>query len=103
MIDMVDSHLDGPLTLQGLAKLAHVSRAHFVRRFRAVTGVSPHRYITMRRIEKAKQLLLHTSTALSEIGPAVGFAHQSHFTQPFHAETGITPVNIAALRRLVRE
>ena len=91
MIDMIDSHLDESLTLEAMAKLANVSRAHFVRRFRTVTGLSPHRYITMRRIEKAKQLLLQNDGALSEIGLAVGFANQSHFTQVFHDETGSTP------------
>jgi AraC family transcriptional regulator len=98
MLDMIDSRLGEPLTLDGMAKHVDVSRAHFVRRFRAVTGVSPHRYLTMRRIEKAKQLLRDSCMPLSQIGLNVGFGSQSHFTQVFHAETGHPPSQYRALR-----
>ena len=91
MLDFIDSRLDEQLSLDDLAEHVQVSRAHFVRRFRAVTGVSPHRYLTMRRIEKAKQLLRDSTLPLGQVALAVGFSSQSHFTQVFHSETGSTP------------
>lgn len=91
MLDFIESRLGEPLSLDELADRVAVSRAHFVRRFRAVTGVSPHRYLTMRRIEKAKHLLRESSMSLGQIALSVGFSSQSHFTQVFHSESGFTP------------
>ncbi|MCK9284700.1 MAG: AraC family transcriptional regulator [Rhodocyclaceae bacterium] len=91
MLDFIDSQLSEPLSLTDLADKVGVSRAHFARRFRTLTGTSPHRYLTMRRIEKAKQLLGETTDSLAQIALEVGFSNQSHFTQVFHATTGITP------------
>ena len=91
MLDFIDSRLTDPLKVDELAARANVSRAHFIRRFRDVTGMSPHRYITLRRIEKARELLLGTRLGLVQIALDVGFGNQSHFTQVFHAITGRTP------------
>ncbi|MGQ0620386.1 MAG: helix-turn-helix domain-containing protein [Panacagrimonas sp.] len=91
MLDFIDSRLTDPLKIDELADRACVSRAHFIRRFRDVTGMSPHRYITLRRVEKAKELLLSTRQGLAQIALDVGFGNQSHFTQVFHVLTGATP------------
>lgn len=91
MLDFIDARLNDPLSVDALAARAHVSRAHFNRRFRNVTGLSPHRYITLRRIEKAKVLLREPARSLAEVALDVGFCNQSHFTQVFHAFTGQTP------------
>lgn len=91
MLDFIDSQLSEPLSLNDLADKVGVSRAHFARRFRILTGTSPHRYLTMRRIEKAKQLLRNESDSLAQIALEVGFSNQSHFTQVFHVVTGMTP------------
>ncbi len=87
----IDSNLASPLTLNDLADQAGVSRAHFARYFRSITGVSPHRFVTLRRIEKAKQLLRDGRPGMVRIAQDVGFANQSHFSQVFHAVTGMTP------------
>ncbi|MDB5970310.1 MAG: AraC family transcriptional regulator [Hydrocarboniphaga sp.] len=91
MLDFIDSRLTEPLSLNDLADRVGVSRAHFARRFRTVTGMSPHRYVTQRRVERAKQMLRETSLCLAQIALDVGFSNQSHFTQVFHACTGQTP------------
>lgn len=91
MLDFIDSRLTDPLRIEELALRAGVSRAHFIRRFGDVTGMSPHRYVTLRRIEKAKELLGDPQRGLAQIALDVGFGSQSHFTQVFHAMTGQTP------------
>jgi AraC family transcriptional regulator len=91
MLDFIDANLAEPLRLEALAARASVSRAHFARRFRQLTGLSPHRYLTQRRIEKAKALLRDTRRDLADIALDVGFGNQSHFTQVFHQLTGKTP------------
>jgi AraC family transcriptional regulator len=91
ILSFIDSRLSTPLTLNCLADQAGVSRAHFARFFREATGVSPHRYVTLRRVEKAKQLLKLSRCSLADIAQDTGFSNQSHFSQVFSAVTGVTP------------
>lgn len=91
MIDFIDARLSEHLTLDRLAQRVGVSRAHFARRFRDLTGMSPHQYLMNRRVEKAKKLLKETSISLANIALEVGFSNQAHFSAAFHAMTGLTP------------
>lgn len=91
IIDFIETRLATPLTLNELAHQSGVSRAHFARHFRIVTGMSPHQYVLMRRTEKAKGLLRSTRHGLLRIAQEVGFGSQSHFSQVFHSITGTTP------------
>jgi AraC-like DNA-binding protein len=78
------------LTLESLAEEARLSRYHFLRAFRREVGVTPHAYLTSRRIAAAKQLLAGEA-ALSEVALACGFYDQSHFSRSFKGTTGVTP------------
>lgn len=95
----IDDRLSLPLKLEVLAREVGMSRAHFVRQFRGATGESPHRYITLRRVARAKELLQGSSTPLVTIAQETGFNSQSHFTQVFHAITGSTPGDFRAAAR----
>jgi AraC-like DNA-binding protein len=59
--------------------------------FKKASGVPPHAYITMRRLERAKELLLESDLPLVEVAASVGFQTQAHFTEVFHKHTGVTP------------
>lgn len=78
------------LTLDGLAGVAGLSRYHFLRAFRRDVGVTPHAYLTSRRIAAAKGLLAGAAP-LSEVALACGFYDQSHFSRAFKGCTGVTP------------
>ncbi len=91
MLDFIDASLSEHLTLDNLAQRVGVSRAHFARRFRDLTGMSPHRYLMNRRVEKAKKLLKETRISLANIALEVGFSNQAHFSAAFHTMTGLTP------------
>ncbi|WP_193366976.1 AraC family transcriptional regulator [Pelagibius marinus] len=78
------------LTLDGLARIAGLSRYHFLRAFRREVGVTPHAYLTHRRIAAAK-LFLAGAEPLSEVALACGFYDQSHFSRAFKGCTGLTP------------
>lgn len=88
---LIESSLSEGLTLEALAEEAGVSRSHFARRFRAETGVSPHRYQSQQRVEKAKAMLRESRMSLVDIAIELGFCSQSHFTQVFRAHAGFTP------------
>lgn len=88
---LIEASLSEGLTLEDLAEEAGVSRSHFARRFRAETGVSPHRYQSIQRVEKAKMMLRESRMSLVDIAIELGFCSQSHFTQVFRAHAGATP------------
>lgn len=89
--DYVESNLDRPVTIDELAQVAGLSAFHFARMFRHETGISPHRFVTVRRIAHARKLLGETALPLSDVASACGFSSQAHFTTAFNRETGLTP------------
>src|SRR3954452_13866019 len=58
--DAMDRTYGRPLDVPALARIAHVSEAHFIRTFRATFGETPHRYLQRRRVERAMFLLRET-------------------------------------------
>ncbi len=68
-----------------------LSEGYFSRIFRSAVGMSPYAYMTLLRIEKAKDLLLNTDLSISEIGQAVDFCDQSYFSRFFKKRVGISP------------
>src|SRR5262249_60369278 len=69
-----------------------LSPYHFARRFKESTGLSPHRYIIARRIERAKELLRgEEDLSLGQVAARVGFWDQGHFTRHFKRLVGVTP------------
>ncbi len=89
--DYIETHLAEELSIARLAAQIPLSQFHFARAFKAATGASPHRYITQRRIERAKALLAATKLSAAEVAYQVGFANQSHFTAQFRKAVGATP------------
>jgi AraC-like DNA-binding protein len=87
---LVDDFYMQDLTLDQLAAAAGFSRFYFLRAFRREVGVTPHAYLTGRRIAAAKALL-DGGQALSEVALACGFYDQSHFSRAFKGCTGVTP------------
>jgi AraC family transcriptional regulator len=86
----IDAHLDQAICLAALAKLMDLSVWHFIRRFNASQGLSPHAYITRRRLERAQILLVETQLSITEIALEVGLSH-SHFSRSFLSRFGISP------------
>lgn len=84
------------INIDELAAITRLSTSYFSAAFRATFGTSPHDYISRRRIDHAKQLMLTTDTPLCEIALDCGFADQSHLCRVFRRVTGQTP---AAWRR----
>ena len=87
----MEAHLDEDITLDRLAGEACLSPYHFARAFKAATGAPPHRYLTDRRLERAKILIAANQLPLAAIAAACGFSSQAHFTKTFKAATGATP------------
>jgi AraC-like DNA-binding protein len=86
----LSENLDQKLSLADVAGAAGLSRYHFLRVFKRETGLSPHLFRTLRRIDRAKQLL-RGGLAPAHTALSVGFSDQSHFTNTFRRFTGATP------------
>jgi len=75
-----------------MAAAAHLSVYHFARQFKAATGLPPHQYVIMRRVERARQLLqAGTDLSLAEVAAHAGFSDQSQFSHHFKRLVGVTP------------
>lgn len=89
--EYIIEHLDSDLKVFELAAIAQISPYHFIRLFRNATNQTPHQYVLHQRVEKAKYLLQHKNSSISEIASTVGFCDRSHFTKYFKRITGVTP------------
>lgn len=96
--DYIDAHLDETIRLRDLAGIARLSDFHFQRSFRESVGVTPHRWITHRRIARAR-LLIQDGVPLSQVATACGFSSQAHLSRTFAASTGI---GCRAFRQAIR-
>jgi transcriptional regulator GlxA family with amidase domain len=83
--------------LDELAAAAGLGKFQLLRRFRAVTGMTPGTYRRRLRIEGAK-LALARGESPSQVALAFGFVDQSHFTRAFRLQTGETPGRFARAR-----
>jgi AraC-like DNA-binding protein len=91
--DAMDRSYAQPLDIPSLARVAHVSQAHFSRSFRETFGETPHRYLQRRRIERAMFLLWQTDRSITEICFDVGFASLGTFSRTFSQIVGETPTD----------
>ena len=89
--DAMDRHYAEPLDVAAIARVAHVSPAHFSRRFKAVFGETPHRYLQRRRIERSMALLRDTATPVTDVALTVGFTSLGTFSRTFRDIVGTSP------------
>lgn len=93
--DLILASLDDattpPPTLDDLAGAAGLSVNHFIRAFRQQTGVTPHRYIVLRRLERGIALLKKPDMSVAEVADGLGFATPAHFVATFRRTMGVTP------------
>ncbi|WP_163874679.1 helix-turn-helix domain-containing protein [Rhizobium laguerreae] len=81
------------IRLEELAGLTGLSQSHFSHAFKASTGIAPHQWQTIARLDRAKRLLVESENALTAIAAETGFADQAHFTRVFRKHVGITPAS----------
>ena len=79
-----------------LARSCGLTRAHFTRRFRLLTGESPHALVVGCRVEQAKHLLIDDGRAIGAVACDAGFVDQSHLSHTFQRLVGMTPARYRA-------
>ncbi len=91
VIDYIYENIGEDLKVKDMAGIIGISPFHFSRLFKSYTGSPPHQYIMQVRIERAKEMLLAGTYALSDIAYTLGLSSQSHFNSFFKQYTGQTP------------
>lgn len=87
----IRAHYAEPLSLDALLAQTPVSKSWFLRLFRQYTGTTPYNFLLSTRITRAKELLVLTDFAVSEIAHQVGFGDESNFSTRFTAMVGQSP------------
>lgn len=86
-------HISEKITLDDIAHSAHVAKNYLCSLFKKNTGVTVTEYIALRRVEKAKALIVTENVPLYAISGMCGFNDYNHFSQTFKRITGMTPVS----------
>ena len=97
--DAMDRSYAEPLDVPALARIAHVSEAHFIRTFKTTFGETPNRYLQRRRVERAMFLLRSSEQSVTDVCMAVGFSSLGSFSDLFRRRVGVSP---SAYRRRAR-
>lgn len=87
----MQNDLANPLSIDQLAATCHLSPAHFRRVFAQTMHTSPLQYLQQKRLEKAGQLLLHSSDTIESISAQVGYEDPSYFSHTFRRVMGLPP------------
>jgi AraC family transcriptional regulator len=94
--DYVIAHLDEPIEVGALAKIASRSPFHFTRVFTRSVGMTPYRYVVHLRLQRALELVRDGRHGLAEIAATTGFADQSHLSRWIRRVHGVPPTHLAA-------
>ena len=92
--DLLEVRGVGGVSLREAADLLHAHPVHLVRSFTAAFGVPPHAYLTGRRVELARRLLL-AGQRPADVAATAGFYDQSHLNRHFRRYVGATPARYA--------
>lgn len=95
----IDTHFNRQVTVERVSREAGFSPYHFIRLFRSVYRLTPHQYLTRRRIEQAKTLLRTGNLSVDDICMAVGFESLGSFSTLFRSVTGLS---LATYRKRLR-
>lgn len=91
VLDYIEANLCGPVSLDELAQVAGMPKLHFLRSFTQAIGMTPHNFITERRLQRARALLKRKDITIASIAYECGFAHQSHLGSLLNSQIGLTP------------
>ena len=96
-ITAMHDNLGEQVTVDDMARAAMFSKFHFTRVFERTTGVSPGRFLSAVRLQRAKQLLVSTDMTVADISFEVGYNSVGTFSSRFTRSVGLSPT---AYRRL---
>jgi len=91
VLHYIQTHLGEEITVEKLGEIACLSKDHFSKVFKSITGYAPCDYVIRKRIERAQFLLLTTHMSQKEIIEITGFKSASYFSRIFRKQTSRSP------------
>jgi two-component system response regulator YesN len=91
----VERNLGRKITLEDVANVLHLHPNYFSKLFKHEKGINFNEYVTKKKIEEAKKLLIENNKSIKEVTDLLGFANQSYFIKVFKEYTGNTPYEYA--------
>lgn len=91
VINFIDLNYNKSITLDDIAKIAHMNSSYFSTFFKKYNGISPSKYITQKRIHYAKELIKTSDKSMLDIALLCGFNNSTNFNICFKKATGYTP------------
>jgi AraC-like DNA-binding protein len=88
--EYLEAHATRGVGSQELERVTGLDRFALSRHFRAAFATSPHRFLLMRRLQRARAMIA-AGGALADVAAATGFADQSHLTRHFKKAFGMAP------------
>jgi len=96
--DYIHAHYDSNPSLSELETISNCSKFQLIKHFKSIFGITPHQYLLLIKIQKAKALLSQGANCV-DASLACGFYDQSHFTRNFKKAFGISPSNYRTLKQ----
>lgn len=99
-VEYINQHIAETICMDEICREIHISKYHFCRKFKKVTGFTVMDYVLKTRIVTAKSMLSDTELPVSEISGRCGFGSISYFCRVFKEHTGATPLQYRAVKRI---
>lgn len=100
-LEYIHDNIEYTISLDNLAKNVNLSKYHFLRIFKEHIGLTPHQYIIMNRVNKAKELIIK-GESLSMASLYTGFNDQSHFIKNFRKIYGYSPKELQKKENFIK-
>ena len=98
-IQHVRGHLEEPLDVATLARVARLSTSRLHALFKRETGMPPRDYVLREKVEAAKRQLARNGCSITELGHALGFSSSQYFSTVFRRYTGLAPSDYIKFQR----
>ncbi|MEK4036790.1 response regulator [Paenibacillus sp. FSL L8-0493] len=90
-LQYLDEHLHESISMRDIADQLHMNASYFSVLFKEQTGLTYSEYVTRRRIQRAKELLVSTRLSIAEIAEQVGYQTAKYFVKVFRALENVSP------------
>lgn len=90
--EYVEAHMvDTSFTIEEMSRELGLSRMHFHRKIKSLTGLSPAEFVRSIRLKRAAAILQQNNVSVKEVMVMVGFENADHFRRCFKEQFGVTP------------
>lgn len=93
ILDFLNENYMYELSIEDIASFTGRSLSTFKRDFKKISDTSPEKWLVLRRLEAAKEMLRNESKSVTDVYIEVGFKNLSHFSNAFKKHYGVAPSN----------